>query len=69
MPRLLAILLFVALGSSGCERTDCFSHCSDRREQICGNDGRTYESACWAQCDDVDVDYAGPCREDDRTED
>lgn len=54
--------LICVLGLAGCETTECFSNCNDTREQVCGDDDRTYLNACNANCSGTTVNYAGACQ-------
>ncbi len=68
MTRIAALILTASLGLAGCEETECLSHCNDHREQVCGDDERTYENACFANCSGTTVDYRGPCQGDEPEE-
>lgn len=61
---LLLVLSFVA----GCEQAECLANCSDRYEQVCGDDNVTYLNACEANCSGTTVDYAGPCAGDEQVQ-
>ena len=62
------LLILVLFGAAGCEQAECLTHCNDHREQVCGDDERTYLNACRANCTGTTVDYAGPCQGDEPEE-
>jgi hypothetical protein len=51
----------VWLALAGCEQAECFQHCNDHYERVCGDDERTHLNPCHANCSGTTVDYAGPC--------
>jgi hypothetical protein len=28
---------------------------------VCGTDGKTYDSYCWARCEQIELSHLGPC--------
>lgn len=59
----------VALLVTGC---GMLGICNDAEFLVCGDDGNTHNSPCYADRDGADVDYYGPCadegEEDERSE-